>query len=71
MKKVLNITFLTAIAILIVLPGFRKDSRKPFKKNYKFKELNNADIYNLIYRILDITPAKNDWDPEHVEEILR
>ncbi|MBK7131349.1 MAG: alkaline phosphatase family protein [Bacteroidales bacterium] len=30
-----------------------------FKKNYKFKELNNVDIYNLVCRILDIKPAKN------------
>jgi predicted AlkP superfamily pyrophosphatase or phosphodiesterase len=42
-----------------------------FKKNYKFKELNNVDIYNLICRILDITPAKNDGDPTHIKGILR
>lgn len=42
-----------------------------FKKNYKFKELNNVDIYNLICRILDISPAKNDGDPAHIKGILR
>jgi predicted AlkP superfamily pyrophosphatase or phosphodiesterase len=42
-----------------------------FKKNYKFKELNNVDIYNLICKILNITPAKNDGDPAHIKGILR
>jgi alkaline phosphatase D len=42
-----------------------------FKKNYKFKELNNIDIYNLICRILKITPAKNDGDPGHIKGMLR
>ena len=42
-----------------------------FKKNYKFKELNNIDIYNLICRILNIIPAKNDGDPAHIKCFLR
>jgi predicted AlkP superfamily pyrophosphatase or phosphodiesterase len=42
-----------------------------FKKNYKFRELNNVDIYNLVCRILDISPAKNDGDPAHIEGMLR
>jgi alkaline phosphatase D len=42
-----------------------------FKKNYKFKELNNVDIYNLVCRILDISPAKNDGDPAHIKGMLR
>jgi len=42
-----------------------------FKKNYKFKELNNIDIYNLICRILNISPAKNDGDPGHIKGMLR
>lgn len=42
-----------------------------FKKNYKFKELNNIDIYNLVCRILDIIPAVNDGDPEHIKGMLR
>lgn len=42
-----------------------------FKNGYKFKELNNTDIYNLICRILDIIPAKNDGDPKHIKGMLR
>jgi alkaline phosphatase D len=42
-----------------------------FKKNYKLKELNNIDIYNLICGILRITPAKNDGDPKHIKGMLR
>jgi predicted AlkP superfamily pyrophosphatase or phosphodiesterase len=42
-----------------------------FKKDYKFKELNNVDIYNLICKILNITPAKNDGDPAHIKGMLR
>jgi predicted AlkP superfamily pyrophosphatase or phosphodiesterase len=42
-----------------------------FKKDYKFKELNNVDVYNLICRILNINPAKNDGDPEHIKGLLR
>ncbi|TAL66980.1 MAG: alkaline phosphatase family protein [Bacteroidetes bacterium] len=42
-----------------------------FKKNYHFKELNNIDVYNLICRILDIKPAKNDGDPAHIKGMLR
>ena len=42
-----------------------------FKKNYRFKELNNVDVYNLICTILDINPAKNDGDPKHIKGMLR
>ncbi|MBE3086047.1 MAG: alkaline phosphatase family protein [Bacteroidetes bacterium] len=42
-----------------------------FKKNYKFKELNNVDVYNLICRILDINPAKNDGNPSNIKRMLR
>lgn len=42
-----------------------------FKKDYKFKELNNIDVYNLICRILNITPAKNDGDPRHIKGMMR
>jgi alkaline phosphatase D len=41
------------------------------KKNFKFKELNNVDIYNLVCRILDISPVKNDGDPAHIKGMLR
>jgi hypothetical protein len=42
-----------------------------FKKGYKLKELNNTDIYNLICRIFDIIPAKNDGNPAHIKGMLR
>lgn len=42
-----------------------------FKKNYRFKELNNVDIYNLICKILDINPSRNDGVPAHINGILR
>ena len=42
-----------------------------FKKNYAFKELNNIDVYNLVCRILNIVPAKNDGDPKHIKNMLR
>ena len=42
-----------------------------FKKNYRFRELNNIDIYNLICRSLNIVPAKNDGNPGHIKGMLR
>jgi alkaline phosphatase D len=42
-----------------------------FKKNYRFHELNNTDIYGLICRILDIKPAPNDGNPEIMDHILK
>ncbi len=42
-----------------------------FKKGYSFSQLNNTDIYDLICRILKITPAKNDGDPAHIKHLLR
>ena len=42
-----------------------------FKKGCSFEQLNNIDIYNLICRILKITPAKNDGDPDHIKHLLR
>ena len=41
------------------------------KKNFKFKELNNVDIYNLVCRILDISPAKNDGDPAAYKRFIQ
>ncbi len=46
-------------------------SGRAFKKNYRVNELNNVDVYNLICRILAITPAKNDGDPKHIQGMLR
>jgi alkaline phosphatase D len=42
-----------------------------FKKNYRFHELNNTDIYGLICRILDIKPAPNDGNPDIINHILK
>jgi predicted AlkP superfamily pyrophosphatase or phosphodiesterase len=42
-----------------------------FKRNYKFRELNNVDVYNLICTILRINPSKNDGDPNHLKGMLR
>jgi alkaline phosphatase D len=42
-----------------------------FRRNYRFKELNNIDVYNLVCKLLKINPAKNDGDPEHIEGMLR
>jgi predicted AlkP superfamily pyrophosphatase or phosphodiesterase len=42
-----------------------------FKKGYSFDQLNNVDIYNLICRILNITPAENDGNPENIKHLLK
>jgi alkaline phosphatase D len=42
-----------------------------FKRNYRFDKLYNVDIYNLLCRILDITPSANDGDPSRIEGMLR
>ena len=42
-----------------------------FKKNYRFHELNNTDIYGLICRILNIKPAPNDGNPDIINHILK
>jgi predicted AlkP superfamily pyrophosphatase or phosphodiesterase len=42
-----------------------------FRKNYRFESLDNIDVYNLICKILDIKPAKNDGNPEHIKKLLR
>ena len=42
-----------------------------FRKGYTVEEFNNVDIYNLVCKILNITPAKNDGDFSHVKELLK
>jgi predicted AlkP superfamily pyrophosphatase or phosphodiesterase len=42
-----------------------------FKKNYRFHELNNTDIYGMICRILKLKPAANDGNPANYRRILR
>lgn len=41
------------------------------KRNFTLKELNNVDVYDLICRILKITPAPNDGNPANIESILK
>lgn len=42
-----------------------------FKKGFTVKELDNVDIYNLVCRILDLKPAKNDGNVSHILPLLR
>lgn len=42
-----------------------------FKKNYRFHELNNTDIYDLICTILGLKPAENDGIMSHIEGMLK
>ena len=42
-----------------------------FRKGYTVEEFNNVDIYNLVCKILNITPAKNDGDFSHVKGLLK
>lgn len=42
-----------------------------FKKNYTFNQMDNVDIYNLVCRLLDIKPSKNDGDPSHIKKMFR
>ena len=42
-----------------------------FKKNYRFNELKNVDVYNLVCKILKLTPAPNDGDPSHIKGMLK
>ena len=42
-----------------------------FKKNYRLRELNNVDVYNLVCRILNIKPAANDGNRENIKGMLR
>ena len=42
-----------------------------FKSNYVSPPFNNVDIYNLMTKILQITPAKNDSNFSHVESLLK
>ena len=56
MKKASKIIILLLIAILIVLPGFRKDTRKPFK-NYVL--LVSLDAFRWDYSKLYNTPNLN------------
>jgi alkaline phosphatase D len=42
-----------------------------FRKNYRFKSLNNTDIYNLICKILHLKPSDNDGNPDNIRRVLK
>jgi alkaline phosphatase D len=42
-----------------------------FKKGFETDTLYNVDIYNIITRILKLTPAKNDGSPERISPLFR
>ena len=42
-----------------------------FKKNYVAQPFENVEIYNLMCKILNLTPAKNDGDLDKVKNLLR
>lgn len=42
-----------------------------FKKNLRFHELNNTDIYGMICRIMNLKPAPNDGNPDDYLKILK
>jgi len=41
-----------------------------FKKGYVSEPFENVEVYNLMCRILGLTPAKNDGDFEKVKKML-
>ncbi|MGQ9619609.1 MAG: alkaline phosphatase family protein [Bacteroidales bacterium] len=42
-----------------------------FKRGFTVQELNNVDIYNLICKILNIQPSRNDGEISHVLPLLK
>jgi predicted AlkP superfamily pyrophosphatase or phosphodiesterase len=42
-----------------------------FKKDFKFHELYTTDIYNLICRVLNLQPVRNDGDNSRIDVLLR
>ena len=42
-----------------------------FKKNYVAEPFENVNVYNLMAKILNLKPAKNDGDFDKVKDILR
>ncbi len=42
-----------------------------FKKNYSAEPFENIQVYNLMCKILSLTPAKNDGDFEKIKTVLR
>ena len=42
-----------------------------FKHGYVAEPFQNIEVYNVMCRILGLTPAKNDGDIKNVEGMLR
>ena len=42
-----------------------------FKKGYLAEPFVNIEVYNLMCKILGLTPAKNDGNLDHVKKMLR
>lgn len=42
-----------------------------FKKGIVVEPFENVDVYNIMTRILNLTPAKNDGNPETAKQVLR
>ena len=42
-----------------------------FKKNYSAEPFENIQVYNLMCKILNLTPAKNDGDFEKIKAVLK
>lgn len=42
-----------------------------FKDHYRQRKLNNVDVYNVVAKILGISPAPNDGNPKQVRRLLK
>ena len=42
-----------------------------FKKGYSAHQLNNIDLYELLCKLLKISPAQNNGDIERIVEVLK
>ena len=42
-----------------------------FKKGYVAEPFENVEVYNVMCKILGLTPAKNDGDLDHVRGMLK
>jgi ectonucleotide pyrophosphatase/phosphodiesterase family member 5 len=42
-----------------------------FKQGYLAPQLNNIDIYEMICKILQISPAANDGKLERIQNVLK
>ena len=51
--------------------GYFMQMDRAFKDAYLSESIENVDIYNLICKIFDIEPSKNDGDLNRIENILK